>query len=216
MTLVRRLAACVTLLLAGTGCAFGAMPITLPTAPLEASVRGGAGRQIVVVAPFSDAREQERCGMKKNGYNMDTADAVCESAPGAWFARRLAQELAVAGFQVVAPGERAKPSALRVEGSVLQLFIEPVIGFWSGSVEADLSVRLRATSQTGLVAERTFFVKGWKGGIQVVTAQPYHTATHRATQALLEETVRAIVELMDRYPELGSLRLHWPAREARS
>ncbi len=216
MTSARGIVASLSLLLASTGCAFGSMPITLPTAPLEATVRGGNGRQIVVVTPFSDARAQERCGMKKNGYNMDTADAVCESAPGAWFAERLSRELRAAGFEVVAPGASPKPSALRLEGSMLQLFIEPIIGFWSGSVEADLSVRLRATSQTGLAAERTFFVKGWKGGIQVVTAQPYHTAAHRATQALLEETVRAIVELMDRYPELGSFRLHLPALEARS
>jgi hypothetical protein len=46
-------------------------------------------------------------------------------------------------------------------------------------------------------------VKGWKGGQVVSTVQPYHTALHRATQALLEEMVRAIMDLMNRYPELG-------------
>ncbi len=36
------------------------------------------------------------------------------------------------------------------------------------------------------------------------TMQPYHTALQRATHDLLEQMVRAIVELMDRYPDLGA------------
>ena len=94
--------------------------------------------------------------------------------------------------------------ALEIQGALLQLFIEPVIGVWSGSMEADLSVRLEASSRSGLSAERTFFVKGWKGGMLVSTPQPYHTSLHRATQAMLDEIVRAIIELMDAYPELGA------------
>ena len=85
----------------------------------------------------------------------------------------------------------------------MKIFVEPVIGAWTGSLEADLSIKLRATTQTGLQAERTFFVKGWKGGQLASTSQPFHTALHRAAQAILEEIVRAIVELMDEYPQLG-------------
>ncbi len=107
------------------------------------------------------------------------------------------------------PGAETRPGALRLEGSLLKIFVEPVIGAWSGSLEADLSVKLRATSETGLEAERTFFVKGWKGGQLASTMQPYHTALHRATQQLLEEMVRAILELMDHYPQLGQR--HAPA-----
>ena len=47
----------------------------------------------------------------------------------------------------------------------------------------------------------------------LATKGPFHTALHRATQALLEEMVRSITELMDAYPELGSLEGSdlWPA-----
>ena len=78
---------------------------------------------------------------------------------------------------------------------------------WTGSLEADLSVKLRVTTQTGLDAERAFFVKGWKGGQLASTKQPYHTSLHRATQQLLEEMVRAILELVKR-GEIGEIRNH--------
>lgn len=141
--------------------------------------------------------------MQKNGYNMDTADAVRQSPPDAWIAKLLADELRASGFMVLGPDDPSRSSALHIDGTLLQLFVEPVIGAWTGSLEADLSVRLRATTTTGLEAERTFLVKGWKGGQLASTMQPYHTALDRATQAMLDEMVRAILELMDRYPQLG-------------
>ena len=187
-----------------SACAFTDIPLTLPTRGLEKTLAGGKGRQLIVVVPFSDGREiRDRCGMQKNGYNMDTADAVCQSDPNGWIAQLLADELRASGFSVLTEGTAHRPGALRVEGSLIKLFVEPVLGAWSGSLEADLSVKLRVTTETGLEAERTFFVKGWKGGQLASTMQPYHTALHRATQAILEEMVRAILELMDRYPQLG-------------
>jgi hypothetical protein len=188
----------------GSGCAFTEVPLTLPTSGLERTISGGNDRQIVVVIPFTDERMiRHRCGMKKNGYNMDTADAICQGDPNAWFATLLANELRASGFTVLTAGAEHRPGALQLEGSLLKIFVEPVIGFWVGSLEADLSVNLRASSDTGLAAERTFFVKGWKGGQLAATSQPYHTALHRATQQILEEMVRAILELMDEYPQLG-------------
>jgi hypothetical protein len=202
---MRRVRVLSALLLLTSGCAFTEMPLELPNRGLDPSLRGGKGRQVIVAEPFRDEREiRDRCGMKKNGYNMDTADAVCQSDPNLWMARMLADELRAAGFQVVEDEQAHRPGALRLQGSLLKLFVEPVIGFWSGSVEADLFVQLRATTETGLVAERRFLVKGWKGGVLIGTDQPFHTATHRATQQILKEMVRAILDLMNRYPQLGS------------
>ena len=189
-----------------SGCAFTNIPITLPTDGLATTIPGGGERHVTVSIPFKDDRTiRDRCGMQKNGYNMDTADAVCQSDPSVWIAQLLAEELRASGFTVLREGDEPRPTALQVEGSLTKLFIEPVIGAWSGSLEADLAVSLRVSTATGLSAERSFSVKGWKGGSMVSTAQPYHTALHRGTQALLEEMVRAIIELADAYPELGSL-----------
>lgn len=199
-----QLLALLIFVLGTSGCAFTNIQLTLPTKQLERPIPGGEGRQIIVVLPFADEREiRDRCGMQKNGYNMDTADAVCMDDPNLWIAHLLREELRRSGFTVLTPGDDHRASALRLDGSLLKIFVEPVIGFWSGSLEADLSVKLRASSETGLVAERTFFVKGWKGGTMVSTTQPYLTALHRATQELTAELVNAILELMEQYPQLG-------------
>ena len=201
---MRETAVLVTLACLTSACAFTDVPLTLPTRGLDPTIPGGRGRQVIVVVPFSDARQiRQRCGMQKNGYNMDTADAICQSDPNAWFAQLLADELRASGFSVLDDEAEHRPTALRIEGSLIKIFVEPVIGFWSGSLEADLSVKLRATTQTGLEAERTFFVKGWKGGAQVSSSQVFQTALQRATEAILGEMVNAILELMDRYPQLG-------------
>jgi hypothetical protein len=192
-------------LLALTACAFTNIPLTLPTRGLSAPIPGGKARQVVVVVPFADQRTiQNRCGMQKNGYNMDTADAICQSDPSTWLAELLARELKASGFEVVGADAPHKPGALRVEGTLTKLFVEPVIGAFSGSLEADLFVTLRASSETGLVAERGFAVKGWQGGRVVSTSSAFNESLDRATQGVVEEMVRAIIELMGRYPQLGA------------
>jgi hypothetical protein len=215
------LAAVVTAALVSSGCAFTDIPLTLPNTGLETTIPGGHGRQILIIIPFSDDRMiRDRCGMQKNGYNMDTADAICQSDPDTWIASLLAAELLASGFSVLGTDDVPRSSALRIDGSFVKIFVEPVIGAWSGSLEADLSVTLRATSGTGLEAERSFFVKGWKGGVMASTGKPFHTALGRATDQLLEEMVRAIIDLMDEYPQLGwrrggGLRLAFQVDEVR-
>ena len=203
---LRELLCLTTAALLTGACAFTDVKLTLPTRPLDSPVAGGNGRQVIVVSPFSDDRVVKRCGMQKNGYNMDTADAVCQSDPGQWLATLLANELRVSGFTVLATDAAHRPGALRVEGHLEKLFVEPVMGAFSGSLEADLFVRLNVRSDTGLLGERGFFVKGWRGGQAMSLTGSYNTALDRATQQTLEEMVRAVVELMDRYPQLGSAR----------
>jgi hypothetical protein len=103
---------------------------------------------------------------------------------------------------VLVTDDGARDSALRIEGVLLKIFAEPVVGFWSGTVETDLNVKLVATSKTGLRAERTFFVKGeeqsviWPQGI-------FNDSVANGSRELLGKMVNAILELMKLYPELG-------------
>ena len=84
-----------------SACAFNDVPLTLPTKGLEQTLTGGRGREVVVVVPFADAREgDKRCGMQKNGYNMDTADAVCQSDPTVWIAQLLERNVSVEASRV--------------------------------------------------------------------------------------------------------------------
>jgi hypothetical protein len=201
---LRRIASSAAIAALASACAVRDVPLTLPTKGLEDTIRGGRGRQVIVTIPFEDGREPKRCGMRKNEYSVEVASVVCQSDPAVWIALLLADELRASGFDVLAAEAEHRPGALRIDGTLFKLFVEPVIGVWTSSLEADLAVTLRVSTQTGLEAERRFFVKGWKGGVVVLSLQPYLTATHRAAQALLDEMVRAIIELMDRHPQLGS------------
>ena len=203
MVIQRRVVLLAVLLFAMSGCALVDVKIKAPESGLEAPIPGGKQRQIVVVIPLKDDRANKtRCGVQKGGYGNETASAICEGNPAEWIASFLARELTASGFTVLRSADGARDSALRVEGILLQIFAEPVVGFWSTTVESDFHVKLVATSKTGLHAERTFFSKGertsiiWPQGI-------FDDSVRRGTRDLLSKMVRAILELMKRYPELG-------------
>ena len=70
--------ACALSLLLPVACALTDATVVLPKARLAPSIESGRRRQVIVTMPFQDAREiRRRCGMKKNSYEMDTADLQC-------------------------------------------------------------------------------------------------------------------------------------------
>lgn len=191
-----------------SGCALEDVRLKPPTSGLKTPIPGGNQRQVIVAVPFADARQiTNRCGMQKGGYGNETANALCQGEPAQWIAAFLASELKASGFSVLPAEEGARDSALKVEGVLLKIFAEPVVGFWSTTVETDLNVKLVATSRTGLRAERTFFVKGeltsviWTQGI-------FNDSLEDGTRALLARMVEAILDLMKQYPELGFKHQH--------
>jgi hypothetical protein len=203
MTTPRGCTLLAVLILTFTGCALVNVNVKPPESGLETPIPGGNQRQIIVTIPFQDARQSmSRCGVQKGGYGNETADAVCQGNPADWIATLLARELEASGFTVLASEEGARDSALKIEGILLKIFVEPVVGFWSTTVESDFNVKLVATSKTGVHAERTFFSKGeltsiiWPQGI-------FNDSVRRGTRDLLSKMVQAILELMKRYPELG-------------
>jgi hypothetical protein len=191
------------LLFAVSGCALVEVHVKPPEAGLEQPIPGGNQRQVIVIIPFQDARQSmSRCGVQKDGWGNETAQAVCQGNPTQWIAEFLARELTASGFTVLTSEQGARDTALKVEGVLLKFFVEPVVGFWSGTVESDFNVRLVATSKTGLQAERMFFAKGektsliWPQGI-------FNDSVERGSRDLLTKMVEAILELMKRYPDLG-------------
>lgn len=197
------------LVAASSGCALTDVRVKAPESGLKAPIPVGNGRQIILAVPFSDARQiKNHCGVQKNGYGQVTASALCVEEPAQWIATFLARELTASGFMVVPAEGGARESALKIDGALLKIFVEPVVGFWTTTVESDLQVKLTATSRTGLQAERTFFVKGevtsiiWPQGI-------FNDSLENGTRQLLTKMVEAILELMKQYPELG-FRQHHP------
>jgi hypothetical protein len=194
-----------------SGCAFSNVNMQLPTDGSSRHRGIGKGRTVAVVVPFTDRRSvKHRCGMQKNGFNMDTADATCDRSPTNWLAERLLSELDSAGFQTTEAAETdetsndaAVPGVAQVEGSLLKLFVEPVIGFWTGSIEADLHTKLRVTRPDGLEAEREFFSKGILPGQMMSVAPSFESALRRAAGTMMDEIVLAIAELLDSHPQLS-------------
>jgi hypothetical protein len=197
---------CAVVVLTLSACSTTDVKLQPPPSGLAAPIRGGAQRQVIITAPFADARQiTKRCGMQRNGYGDETASAYCEGDPAQWFAALLADELRASGFAVLASEEGARDSALRIDGVLLKIFAEPVIGPWLTAIETDLSVKLVATSRSGLRAERTFFVKGDREAI-VWTQGTFNDSLDRGTRELLGKMVEDILELMKRYPQLGLAR----------
>jgi hypothetical protein len=189
-----------------SGCSTTDVKLQRPASGLTTPIPGGAQRQVIIAMPFADARRiTNRCGLQRNGYGDETARAYCEGDPAQWIATLLADELRASGFTVLASEEGARDSALKIDGVLLKIFAEPVIGPWLTAIETDLSVKLVATSRTGLRAERTFFVKGDRESI-VWTEGTFNDSLKRGTGELLGKMVEEILELMKRYPQLGFAR----------
>ena len=186
-----------------SGCALTDVNLKPPSSGLKAPIPGGNQRQIVVTAPFTESREiKSRCGVQKGGYGNETAVATCQGEPAQWLADLLASELRASGFTVLTAETGARESALKLDGVLLKIFAEPVVGFWSTNVETDMNVRLVATSKTGLKAERTFFVKGELQSI-IWTQGIFNDSVENGTRDLLKKMVEAILDLMNQYPQLG-------------
>jgi hypothetical protein len=184
------------------GCAFSDVELE-PVTAFEHVRPIGRGRE-VVVQKFIDVRnEQDRCGMKKNGYNADTANVICpEPDLGNWLAWTFASRLKSAGFSVIAPGQQRSPDPLFVEGRIEQLFVEPVLYFFSANIETDLGVQVVARTGSGMTAARIFYVKGTDSAFWG-TDGAFQTSFENATQSMLTSMVEAVADLMNRHPGLG-------------
>jgi len=187
-----------------SGCAFNDVHLDMPINGLEHPISGGNDREVILGIPFSDTRKvTERCGVMKNGYNKVTADVICDTSPSLWISQLLADELRASKFRVLMPNDPHGDAALRIDGDIQKVFSEPIIGVWSSSIETDLKVKLIATANDGLHAERTFFGKGTKKGLILANRGAFHTSLIRVSEQVLAEMVEAIFYLMNKYPHLG-------------
>ncbi len=180
-----------------SGCAFSNIQVSLPTQPT--SGYSGGDNRIVTVPKFIDQREiKDRIGMQKNGYGMDTANAVPDQSVDAWVAARLAAELKAVGFQVV--GEGANPKAIKIQGYVLKMFTEPVQQWTTMDLETDLAVRIQLIRGDDLEAERRYFIKGVEQGMMSLSGA-FNGSVNKASDALMKRLVPDIINLLNKYPE---------------
>jgi hypothetical protein len=187
-----------------SGCALTDLSLR-PPAERPAQARGslGRGRLVALDLVWSDGRPQPgRCGTKKNGYNIQTADIFCQAEPASHLAYLLAQELTALGFVVVAADAGPlRPGTLRIDGELNQFFVEPHIGAFTVTPEVDVEVRLVASSGHGLLASRNFYVKAADENL-AATDGTYQDVYEQALQLIVQRLVAAVIDLSDRYPDL--------------
>jgi hypothetical protein len=162
----------------------------------------GQGREVLLIHPFVNRRSSDRCGMKKNGYNMDTASILCITPPEHWLAALLADELRAAGFQVTDNPTQASPHALRLDASLFQFFIEQKNSSFTVTPEADIELRVVASTLAGFEARRNFYFKGEEVSF-FATEESFRLASEDAVRQMLAIVVGAVYELVRRYPQLG-------------
>jgi hypothetical protein len=94
--------------LSTAGCAFSDVNVTFPDKAGGNHTNVGRGREVIVALPLVDARKiRDRCGMQKNGYNMDTANVPCSVQPTKWFGKSPGQRATRARFRRVSGAEHA-------------------------------------------------------------------------------------------------------------
>lgn len=82
MAMLRGWMLLIVLLFTISGCALVEVHVKPPEAGLEQPIPGGNQRQVIVTIPFQDARQSaSRCGVQKNGWGAEMAQAVCQGNP---------------------------------------------------------------------------------------------------------------------------------------
>ena len=195
-----RLAATLGFVLLLTDCLFVPPEVPLPRFDNEAfaEVRA-AGHRVCVVIPFEDERPiPDRIGAAKNAFNVEVTPIPLTEKPAAWLAESLAEALHGSGFEIV-PSLESSPEALRLEGKLLQLYVEqhsarhPV-------VEADIHVRLVATTPSGVRAERDFYAKGMTHPPLEIRWEHFRQSLGQATFDLLFRMSAGVKELYGLLP----------------
>jgi len=180
------------------GCAFGDLTIQMPQSGTTTGYSGGKER-VLIVPVFTDKRAEQRIGMKKNGYGMDTADAFPSQDVNTWLGFRLGNELKSMGFQVNPQGDN--PNATKIQGFTHQLFIEPVVQWFTVDIESDISVLIRVSRPDGLEAERRYFVKGLEQTIAGNIEYTYVASLRKASDHLINRVAADVMNLLNRFPE---------------
>jgi hypothetical protein len=190
----------VTATIAVAGCAINDVTLR-PTSPasVATSSRRGEGREVLVFRPFVNQRPQTRCGMKKNGYNTESASILCPQDPAFTLADLLIGELAAAGFKVLKDPRAAGPSTLVLTGALEQAFLEPKANFSYVTFETDIALHLTVQTAAGLVAQRRFYVKG-EEATYFASEDDMQRSFESAERQLVANVVGAVANLADRFP----------------
>lgn len=181
------------------GCAFAQVKVKLDPSATVASTEGL--QREVVVFPSVDERENPRsCGARRNVYGADVGRVRCQMEPTQWLNEAVLRGLHHRSFKVVQLHSAKSGSPLHVSLGLRTLFIDEILEGDGVTMVADVEVHVTVRSNTGLLAERSFFVREREFSANESSYQDTLTLASRRMQ---NHILDAIVELADRYPALG-------------
>ncbi len=212
--LAPKIACGVALLATLSGCAFMDGHVRLNAVPVATAATGGAGREVIVFPVQDERDDSKRCGVKRNGFEAETADVLCEPEPSQWLGELVLRALDRAGFKVVTTQSAKSADPLRLHVKLKHLFIDQVNGVLSVALVTDAHVVIEANTQTGLSAERSFFAKSEKDVLGVVDSG-LQASMDQAVEQLADEMVTALIGLNARYPSVDARPAVGAARQAK-
>jgi uncharacterized lipoprotein YajG len=179
--------------------------VRAPQSSTAAAPIAGAERVRLAVEARDNRTIRDRVSNKINGYGMEMApihatnDVIAE-ARGA-----IVRDLEARGFTI--PGGDG-----RLELEFMRIYSRFVVGFWSGSAQAEIAVNVRVLGPDGrLVFARPFTVEGVNAGIALASGENAKIA--------LEAALGRMVQTINDDPEfqraLTSLAPAAPARRPR-
>ena len=79
-------------------------------------------------------------GVKKNGYNQETARVYLNDSVENWILNAFQQELKMAGYLI---NDKNAKNQINVTMNVEQFFVEPWVGFWSANLWSILKIETK-------------------------------------------------------------------------
>lgn len=182
-------------LLSLSACGLTPSTVNAPASPMSSvTSTQGHQREVLVVAPFADARPSDLCG-EKEILGIRAAHLTCGTNPGRWIAEAIKKSFADNGYVVLPDGSRPGATTTVVHGTVTHLYMTTPTEFSKAVNRLDIAVRLDVTLPTG----RSFGVEAsgqspWKTDGN----NGYDEAATSATMQIASESVESAGELLER------------------
>jgi hypothetical protein len=193
------------------GCAFAEVKVKLDPSPTIASTEGL--QREVVVFPTVDRRPNAKsCGARRNANGADVGRVRCLMEPTQWLNETILNGLDRRSFKVVTLQSAKSKAPLQVSLTLKTLFVDEVLETERASMLADVEVHLVVRTASGLLAERSFFVRERE---IAPTDGSYQDTLTLASRQMSNAILDAIVELANRYPALGKVEQATAARSPR-
>jgi len=165
-----------------SACAFGTRKVNLMYAPANVASGQGQGQE-VVVNKFRDQRGDQRIGVVKNAYGMETAKVIANNDVAEWISNAVVTELQQAGVKVTRGMGQRDPVKIVLNGTITRVFCDI-----SMKLRADIIVTLQLIKGNQTLLNQTYTgqasITAW-----TASAKEYGKVFNLALQYLMRKKI---------------------------